>query len=398
MFSLREKVHERECAVIIDIGSGSVAAAILVSNLQEASSTFVWSRREFIVISDSIEAEISLKNINTSLINVFLQLGSSGLKELQKFDEDLKITHMQVTVSAPWAHTVIKQVNYTDDHPFTVTEELLGEISEAAHKKALTAILENTELQEKGAFPLDSQNIGVITNGYNAPNAIGAETRELSIAHLTALTQKRIVDVLEESKQKLLPKTKLYSHSFMYVYFEVLNASLSDTREACLIDVTSEATEIGIIRDGLLTHVTHIPFGTYTLAREISHVCNIPKEEAYTYLKGGESFIDTKLSKSKKNDLTIVLTAYEERLAHLFKQTGDTLAIPKSLYVHTDINTEAFFKKHVSEAARIATGIKHTVHMVTSAYVQGNDTSDTALKLSAKYFHLMHKQGYEQST
>jgi len=394
MFGIGASVEERECGVVIDVGSGSVGVAIVVSDVHEEKPTMVWSKREFTTLGDIIEPEITLKHINTALINVFLQLGTGGMKALHAFDSSLKVTHVQVAISAPWSHSVVKQVNFSDDHPFEVTQELIAELTKTATQKATKTVFEDTALQEKGVIALDNKNIGIITNGYRVPQVVGAKTRELSIAHLTALSHKKIMDVLEDSQNKLFPRAKVFTHSFMYLYYEVMQSLAANTKEACLVDITSEATEIGIIRDGLLTHVTHIPFGTFTLAREIASVCEIPKEEAYTYLKGGESFIEKKLSKDKKNDLSIILTAHEERVAKLFQRTGDRLAIPKTLFMHTDVHTEPFFKKQVTEAATIATGIQHQVHVVSSNFFPVENSLDTALLLSATYFNNQHKAAY----
>lgn len=392
MFGFGSHVPERECGVVVDIGSGSVGVALVVSEPDEKKPTFLWTHREHIILGNDATGEVTLRHINTALINVFLQLGTTGTKSLREYDNSLKVTHMQVSVSAPWAHTVIKQINYTDEHPFAVTDELLHELSVTAQKQAEDVIHKNPLLKENGTVSLDNKPIGVITNGYNVLHATNAQTRELSIAHLSALTQKRTLEIVEDSRNKLFPKTKLFTHSFMYVYYEVLQNASPDTREACLIDVTSEATEIGIIREGLLTHVTHIPYGTYTLAREIASACGIPKEEAYTYLKGGKSFVDTKLSKAKKNELTIILSVYEERLAKLFQSTGDTLAIPKSLFLHTDVTTEKFFKTRIAEAAHIATGMQHVTHLITSNFLEAEGRQDTALELSGMYFHIKHQK------
>lgn len=390
MFGFGSLVHERECGVIVDIGSGSVGAALIVSEPDQKKPIFVWSNREYVLLGSNEAGEVTLRHIHTALINIFLTLGGQGIKQLHRYDTELKPTHMQMTISAPWSHTGIKRVQYTDEHPFTVTPELLQELSDTAKKHTTETILKNTLLKENGTVALDNKPIGIITNGYNVPYTTNAHTRNLSLIYLSALAQKRTIEIVEDSKNKLFPKTALFTHSFMYIYYKVLKQSAPDITEACLIDVTSEATEIGIIREGMLTHVTHIPYGTYTLTRDIAAACTIPKEEAYTYLKGEQHFIDTKLSDIKKEDVTSILTAYEERLAKLFKSTGDALAIPKSIFIHTDPHTEFFFKKHIAEASRIATNIDHTMHLVTESFLASEHAHDTGLELSGMYFHQQH--------
>lgn len=174
----------------------------------------------------------------------------------------------------------------------------------------------------------------------------------------------------------------------MAIYYDYMRHSFPDTAECCLIDVTSEATEIGVVRENILRHTTHTPIGAYTLAREIAALSKIPKEEAYSYLRGGSTFILNKLSEAKQDELGVIIEAYEDRIAELLKQTGDTLAVPKTLFLHCDADSEEFFIQHLKNAAFKATGINHVVHPVTSTFLSGTPVNhDTAIMLSAIYLH-----------
>ncbi len=397
MFGFGNTTPEVECGVIIDIGSGSVGAAVLISDYEQEAPQILWTHREHVVIAPETNSEISLKHIHTALVNVFLQLGTTGTKKLLEHNQQLKIKFLQVTVSAPWAYTAIKHVTFTDDHPFEINDTLIADLSETAHTQSQEVILKNTLLQENNIAILDSKPIGIVANGYTVERDIEATAREVSLAHLTALTQKKVIDIVADSKNKILPKATIYTHSFMYAYYEVLQQSYPDTKEACLIDVTSEATEMGVIRDGILTHVTHIPYGTYTLARKIAAIGTLPTEEAYAYLKGGTSFVDTKLSTEKKNTLSVVLSLYEEQLATMFKTTGDVLGIPKTLFLHCDLHTETFFRNHIQNAAQTATKMKHVIHPITKNFLGDATQYDTALQLSALYFHKKHQEAVVRS-
>ena len=279
MFGFSSGVPQKKCGVIIDIGSGSVGVAIVLSDTQEAKPEVIWSHRTYVLIKDIVSTEIPMKEITTSLVNAFLQLGGDGVKALQEKDSSLHISAIQVTISAPWTYTITKSINFSDEHPFEVNETLIEELSKTAEKQAFVAILENEILQESQLEVIDNKTIHTSINGYPVKNPHKIKTREIIIAHITAITHKKIITVLEDSKNKVLPKTQMTTHSFMYMFYNVLKNLNPDTSEACLIDVTSEATEIGVLREGALTHVTHDSFGTFSLAREIATLCKIPKED-----------------------------------------------------------------------------------------------------------------------
>jgi hypothetical protein len=387
MFGITSHNTQRTCGLIIDIGSGSVGAAIVVSDSNKKNPEIIWSSREYCLIKEIDTLDIPLKEISTSLVNIFLKIGNDGAKAIKATKTTPPITQVHTSISAPWTYTVTKTINFTDEHPFEVDQKLIQQLSETAEKQAFSTVLENKMFQASQLEVIDNDTVGVTINGYPIINPDNIKTREVSLAHITAITQTKILSVLEDSLNKVLPKADGQTHSFMYTYYDTLRHMNPDTSEACLIDITSEATEIGIIREGVLTHVTHIAFGTFSIAREIAALCNIPQEEAYIYIKGGRNFVETKLTEAKKAELQVILDAYEEKVTQLFTHTGDSLAIPKTLFIHCDSETEEFYISQIEKAAYKTTGIKHTAHPVTSMLFKEAETKDTALLLSAYRFH-----------
>lgn len=175
----------------------------------------------------------------------------------------------------------------------------------------------------------------------------------------------------------------------MLVFYCVLRELAPDTSEVCLVDVSYEATEIGIVRDGILKYVTHAPLGIYSLSRDIASLCELPKEEALSYIRGNSALEDC-LSTPKKAELKEIIRAFEDKMTELFNRTGDTLSIPKPLFVHTDRNAEKFFSKIIKNAAKRATKGEHGIHLVTSKLLGESTLEDTALLLSAHFFHKNH--------
>lgn len=372
--------------VLVEIGSGSVGIAIMVSDPEKSEPEVVWSHREFALIRDIKATTETIKHLNTAMVNGFLELGSSGLKALKDYNPKLVIKEVQATVSAPWSYTATKTVTYTDENPFSVDDELIRELTLTAEKQAKASVAESG-LEQFGLKIISNATIHIRINGYNVHTVSGQEGRSVELSHITSLATSSILKTLEESTNKVLPKAKINVFSFMYIYYCLLKNMHPDTSEICLVDITSEATEIGIVRDGVLKHVTHGPYGTFTLAREIAASCNIPKEEAYTYLKGGQSFVETKLSKAKQDQLMAIVSAYELKIATLFKATGDQLSIPKTVFLHTNNATENFFKIHIKSACKEATHGEHTVHVVTSKLLENIKAKDSSILLSASFVH-----------
>lgn len=388
---LSKKYLGDECGVVIDVGSGSVGVAIVVSRNIEEKLDVVWSHREFVLIRDTNNTNETLKDISTALVNALLELGNSGLKALHEYDSKLKPTIIQTSLCAPWAYTVTKTINYEAEHPFEVNESLIKELISTAQKQTMSTVIDNKLFEDLGLRMITEDTLNVQVNGYTIKDPIGQEGRTISLSHISAVAREKILVTLEDSLNKIIPKATLECYSFMYLYYRTLDNLHPDTSEICIIDVTNEATEIGIIRDNILKHTSYIPFGMYSLAREIAIVCDIPKEEAYSYIKNGRHISEGSFSEAKVKEVELVYEKYEDKIAELFGQTGDALSIPKTLFLHASKETEEFFGEHLKNAAKKATSSSHTVHHFTSEILEGVDMEDTALSMSAFTFHMRER-------
>jgi hypothetical protein len=387
--SLFKKNNTMRCGAIIDIGSGSVGVAIVVSNDITKTLDIVWSERQYMLIKKKANESELLNEINTTLVTAFLELGSSGLKALHAFNPKLSIDEIQTTLSAPWSHTISQNITYTDEKPFIINEELFIQLEEKVRNQSEETRIDGKTVNDLGFRLITNKTTDVEINGYSIKNPLGKKSTAILISHIQSLGLQAILAVIEDSQEKILPKATIVHHSFMYLFYEVLKHLHPKTTDVCLIDITDEATEIAVVRDNLLALCTHTSVGLYSIAREIALSCSIPKEEAYSLLKDQaqiETYSDTQKAKIKE-----VLDAYENAVATLFTKAGGAFSTPETLFIHTSQNTEAFFSARIKNASKYVTGNDHVVHLVTSEVLQNKEMTDTAILLSAHYFHTKHE-------
>lgn len=381
----RKKVSS-SCAIIMDIGSGSVGVCLVVFTGGEQE--MIWAHREHALLRNVDDLSQAQKNVSMAMVNAFLELSSSGMKALRSHNPALKPDRLQVSISAPWAYTVLRTVQYSSEHPFTVDDDLITELTDSAKKQVGRAINENELLRNLHLRPITQTVAGTRLNGYPVQRVDGQEGRSLTLSLVYSVAQESLLEALEESHTKIVPNTTLTTHPFMYAMFRVMQSLQPNTSEACLIDVNNEATQIGIVRNDTLCHITHTAFGSASIAREIATICSIPLEEAYTYLKGDDAAKRAKLSAKQQEEIDTMYASYENKVAELFKNTGDQLSIPKSLFLHTDLYTEEFFSQRIKKAAQSCTGLMHTIHPITSTLLNGSEVDDTALMLSTRFYSL----------
>ncbi len=370
--------------VLIHIGSGSVGIAIVhISNARKP--TVIWSHREYVLLSAQASGDSS-RLIETTLINSCLELGNRGLQALRHSDYSNSIEHFFVSVSAPWMYTVPKTVNFSDERDFLIDDGLLESLADAAFSQTTTMIEQNEFLTSLELVPVAHAITGTIVNGYSVPDPIGKKAKNLVLAHTAELAWQKIMSILEDALYKIFPHPKVSVRSFAYTLFSVLKQRNQHIIETCIVDVTTEATEITFVRDGILADVLFMPFGSYSIAREIAHASQLPLEEAYSFLKSGESQIISKLSSARQKEVEDILKSYESKVSELFLSAQDELSVPPYVYVHCEHNILSFFKSRVERALSSTDGAGMAVaHAVTPNLFQYASTTDSALTIMTEY-------------
>lgn len=396
-FGLRDDAERY--GVLIDVGSGSVLTAIIHSDPKLASPTIVWAHREHAPLRNIDTLEQSAKAVMTALVNCSMLLDAEGRKALYDYDRSATLTELQCSIAAPWSYTVTKTILYNQQQPFTVTAELLEDLTETINKKLETDLNENETIQNLGLQVVTRATMDILSNGYHVSHPEGEEANELTISRSSVVTQQYLVEALDEMRDKLFPNTHSRKTSFILMLYGLTRELLTQTYDICLVDVTYEATEIGVVRDGILHYCTHTPFGSFSLAREISAVTNVPLHEAFGYLHTEKPYSFLKnLPKEQQKEIEAVFESYTERISDLFKQTGDALSIPKQISLHADLKSESLFLDLIERAAKrnlrsepYITPISHEiVRLMQVGHPDGKTVqlpTDTAMLLSAQFFH-----------
>lgn len=388
-----------EYSGLIDIGSGSVLVSIIASEPNKSHPTIIWTKREHSTLRKIESLNDSIKQIISTLLTAALTLEGEGKKALRELAGTTKLKHIQVTVSAPWAYTSTKSISYSTEEEFEVTEDLVNELLRTASQKTEEEIQAEEKLHQYDLTVVVKSTLQVLANGYPIVVNDRQSANSLVVVESSGVIQDRLLVAIDETLTKVFPNLKYTIYPFMLPFYSVMRDTIRPATEFCLVEVTKEATELGVVRDGILSHVSYIPFGSFSIAREIAEVLSVPLEEAYGYLACDDMkcFLGT-ASKAQQEEIDTILMAYQKKLAELFLETGDALAIPKRIYLHNNLETEAFFEEHLTRAAALATKMQHAVYLVTKEQIKRSFTTeeadqirkskiDTAALISAQFFH-----------
>lgn len=378
MFSWKRSESDH-CGLIVDIGSGSVGMAVVYQPAADEPVSVVWNYREFALLKNSTDTADAMKRIQTAIVNAFLAVAGDGTKALHAFNPSLSVASVQVSFSAPWSHTVTRTVAYSDDTPFVVTQALLTELTTRAQSEAAERF-SDLDLEQQKLTSIADATASLMLNGYVVTAPLEQTTTQLSVTHLNAVTYQTLYNTVTESIEKVFPQAETTFHSFMFLYYCLLRNTQSQLTDICLLDVTHEATELGIIRDGALIHATHNVHGAHSVAREISNAATVPLEEAYSWVQ------DTGLANSS-GEIQAVSEAYQKTLLQLFSDTGDDLGVPQTIFLHCPAKTGKYFSSQIQAAADSAAMKLRIIQPVTAKLIdEALPLADTALAVSISFW------------
>jgi cell division ATPase FtsA len=405
--SLFSKKKSERIGAIIDIGSGSVLVAIVASSPEKAAPTIIWHHREHAPLRVIESLEQSAKSVLTALMNAVMQLDSEGRKTLYAYQKHARITDVQCTIAAPWSYTVTKTISYNRPEPFEITHDIVMSLVAQAEKQ-ITDELQNFETARAlGLTIITKATMDLLANGYRIKHPYGEKAQDVTLSHASVVTQQYLVEELTSLQEKMFPSTTLYKLSQMLAYYCVAKQLIPKIHDFTLINITYEASELGIVRNGTLQYVTHTPFGSFSLAREISAITSVPLYEAFQYLHEEEPlhFME-RLTDTQKAAVEAVFDAYVDRLAGLFKETGDDLTIPKRILLHTNLRSEPLFLKLVERATKRDLKTTPEITLVTAELasyfdnnaIKNNPDVDTAMLMVITFFHTQNCNGVFEYT
>ncbi len=387
---------------IVEIGSGSILTAIVASNPTEQHPDIIWSRREFAILSIEQDFNRSLKSLMTTLMNSVMILDAEGRTALQNHAPHAVIDTMQVSISAPWSYTISKIIEYTQDAPFTITESLIESLIKKANERTLEVLKESEKSTSATLAIMTRATTDITANGYHTSNPINQSAKSVTLTQVSAIAETLITSIVTELKEKVFASSVLERYSTMLVYHCIVRELYASMTEYCLVDITYEATEIAIVRDGVLQYSTHTSIGINTLVRNLAIRLDVPEADANSMLKSIFQ-ADSLAGQSEKitKAVTTLFAEYQQALETLFQETGDSLTIPKVLFLHSSIVHERYFDDYVIAAAKKATNSSHTVHTISNDILTHlypvearrmieDSGIDSGVLMTAQFFHKQH--------
>ncbi len=376
---------------LIDIGSGSIGVAIVVSEKDAKRPKIIYAERMHMRISEhSASGDEAERRIREALLSASLSLSQEGNQSLTAYDAKAKIRQLYVTCTSPWSRTMSRSVHYESESPFKITQKLLDDLVQSAEAEIFSH-LKNDSLIEYHAFEVvERATVDILVNDYRITDPLNMSGVSLSLSHIAGLVPKEILKTVYEIQDKLFPHSELHTHTYMLAAYCVLRDLFPKIHSSCVIDITAEAVEFGIIENNLLIDNSFIPYGSSTMTRDIISKTNQPSADVLTRIRAFGEEGDT-LSTDLKGHV-------EEYIQHI--QVGleaiiEHRVLPSDIIITTHQSYKKLFRYIVEEALRRVKPSSSrliTVDQEILERIAEGGEGDVYLVLGAGFFHKLHTE------
>lgn len=392
MFNLRRQKSDVVYGVLIDISSGSIGVAIVMSLHDMKLPKIVYSHRNTMRISKSTaENPNDIRRLREALFSALLTLSQDGKQILNELDSEANISKLYVTCSSPWSYTVARTVHLENDEPFKVTSAVINDLVQSAETEILTHLRERASISDKAFSIVERVTVDIAINEYPVIHPLNLKGTSLGLSHVAGVIPQDILDAVYEVQEKLFPKTEIRTHTYMLVMFCVMRDLFPRLDSMCIVDITAESTECAIVEKGLLIENEAVPIGSSTFIRNVMTSTDKPSADIQSYMAcvGDGAHLDS-------SDFDEYIKEYEQKISDLIMHIMSKRVIPSEIIVTTHKPYEQFFSPIITRVFKRVLNTEPHVLSIKNEIVkeisEGAD-EDVYLALAARFFHKVHGCG-----
>ncbi len=357
MFSFPSVFKKNSVVLLIEIGSAKVTLSLVKYSPDDIE--FLWFTEQTASYKGVLTKEQKKKALISTLTNVLLTFNSEGLPFLNKNHKGSTITEAQVSTSSPWSYILLKKIQLTADDTIHLTKDSLDTLVSEIEYVKKDAINTNslTNLKEASRSVLQIRLNDYV---FDDISDFEAETAEIDVA--ISMIEGHLYESLHDLIKKVLPYATLHIASSIVVFTQAMKVYEPELSEYTFINLTMEATEVAIVRNGTISFVNFNNYGIVSLARDLEEVIAIPYYSIINYIQSS-TMTDLKqsLSEAKQKKVDQVLESFINKTNELFQQIDDGYLLSKTIYLHTPICTCNYIKSIVEKSVNSVSGDKHKV-------------------------------------
>ncbi|MCD5381792.1 MAG: hypothetical protein LR017_00570 [Candidatus Pacebacteria bacterium] len=395
MFSFGTQGSKSTYGVVIDIGSGSVGVGVVASREGAAVPQLLFTHREYLRTTGAISKnrDVRMRKLREALFAALLVLNGDGLAALRAHAKHATIEKVLVTCSSPWSHTISRSISYDHEERDRITKGLIADLIASAEDEIANTLEESAIIEKLGLHVVERNTVDVRVNGYLVKDPVGLKGTTIDLSHITGLIPGAMLETIDEMHDKTFVNASISVHTYMLVAYCVMRDLFSEMPSFCIVDITSESTEIGIVEVGVLRETSHVPTGSHTLVRAVQEQTKGTHDDAVSLLR---SHAEGTLAPSNMSVIKKALATYTESVGTVFDSLQKSRRIPLTMIVTADPELETLFSTLLPTTMESRSKSTYTALELRAALLQETaqtQNPDIFIALSSRFFHKLHGCG-----
>jgi len=371
---------------LFEIGSGSIAGAIVSSNSESEKPVILYTTREFIPLKQIAVDEDLTKRLLTTFLNVALDIQSKIPKYLPK---KAQIYSVDVNFTAPWAYTRGNTHTYKSEEPVIITHKLLEQIKNSTTKKLAKKVGE-LDVYINNFTLIDRTIIEHTANGYATDNPVGQKINELTTTETISAVTNTMFKPVQEIIIKLFNDTKTKYSTSALVQQHLLRSQLQFPSTFSVIHLTYEAIELTIYRDSEIITAFTAPIGINTMSRNMAQKSKLPHEQIFSFITSEDTtaYDETLIKRIQKAFESSILPP----LAEFFANAQSSELLPRDFYLATTILPSPAIIHIITKALKESSNTRFVLHNLQIPAVHNSQNAnigsgDLGICVLANFFH-----------
>jgi len=369
---------EKKPMLLIDIGSASIAGSYALIDKNQKPELYYSARVPIRSSRDrntASEMEKALSRLMSTLVRkgapVFARETGSG-----------SVRRVVISVASPWQETHTHIEHIIKDEPFRFTHHMLDSIV----KETNTVLKNRTSVAE--------MVIATRLNGYYMDQPFEKDATEAKIFILSASIATEIIETIQKIIREALHTSHIEVLAFTQVMFLTLRDIYTENKNFLIMDVSGDATDFLVIKDGILLKSASIPHGLNEL-RQVSIEAGFNGTATDDPIRAiGDSNLLDKKNNHFADAMYTAIETWKNSVTGAFQTLQTKYALPRDILLLADKSAYEFLEKVLVDSDFHPLGLSDDtlkVHYIDSGQLEpyvkhrAEATGDTFLSLLALY-------------
>ncbi len=366
-----------EVSLLFDIGSGSLAGAIVAFSKDKPPEILYSCRTRIVTKSSMVDSVILRRGLLAALKIITADLLQQGLATASSHSKKnlIEINSAHYILSSPWILSATKTIAFEQNTEFVIDKDLIKALlDEKAFEFAAEYDIGSSEQENASDSDIaiaEKSILSILINGKTTSAPYGKRARTLEILAHFSLTSQELVDDITAVVDSYFHIKNSHIHSSSLLKYSTLRDVYHQDRNFLLVDIHEELTDISVVKNGVLVELSSFPLGLHTIHRRIADDLGTTEEVAASNIR---IFLNEKSEQKAGDAMKKMLNKIKAEWKKLFQHSltpthGQITTVPDKIFLMAGNSMQNFFVDFLKEEKFDPTVLNNGVFTVTPVLI-----------------------------